>query len=262
MTSLLRIIGVGLVASLLAGLAGWGVERLRFGDSDQAALLRVERELADRFDATAGTLSGIAARVTGATDLLRTAGRDAAASRALFERVEAALHDQDLGRTGMTVYGDNGVALAWGGRVFDLPKERLEGPSALFVASSAIGPRLVWVEPVSPRFGTIVVEQTMGGAEGAPGVSDTFEVSTSIVPVRVRPHIDGTSPPGREFTFVIPSRNGGLLVEAELSPADLAAARAHWRGVVWAAVISLFGVTLLFSAGPVLELRRRTRRTR
>ena len=53
------------------------------------------------------------------------------------------------------------------------------------------------------------------------------------------------------------SRNGSLLVEAEVSPADLAAARTQWRRNTWAAVLSVLGLTLLLCAGPIVDSRQR-----
>jgi len=50
---ILRIGRVGVAAAVVAGLIGYGLERARFGPSDQSALSRVEAELRQRFDASA-----------------------------------------------------------------------------------------------------------------------------------------------------------------------------------------------------------------
>ena len=62
MSLILRVARAGLVAALLVALVGWAVERNRFGASDQDTLARVERELRQRFEASANTLGTIAAR--------------------------------------------------------------------------------------------------------------------------------------------------------------------------------------------------------
>jgi signal transduction histidine kinase len=260
-----RIAGAGVAVALAVGVGGWALERVRFGATDAAALQRVEAELRERFDQSADTLGGLAARIAPQMETIRAAARDSAAAKRLFEAVDAALPVDEAGRTGMTVYDPAGAPLAWGGRVSELPKERIVGPSALFVAPGALGPRLVRVEPVfeadhptGPRLATTVVEQSLGRVEASPSLADTFTVSTSIAPVKLRTRVDGSAAPDRPFTFVIPSRGGGLLVEAEVAPADLADARANWREATWAAVGSIIGVTLLLCAGPVNERRRRT----
>ena len=68
MTLTLRIVRVGAAAALVVGLIGWGLERARFGSSDEDALGRVETELRQRIDAGANTLGAIAGRVTAESD--------------------------------------------------------------------------------------------------------------------------------------------------------------------------------------------------
>jgi signal transduction histidine kinase len=264
-TSILRILRAGVLAALATGLAGWAVERTRFGASDQSALARVDQELRDRLDGTALALGAIAGRVTATAEDLRVAPRDPSAVQALFDQAAVALRDQEAGRTGLTIYAGNGTPMAWAGRVFDLPKERLDSPAPLFVASGALGPRLVRVQAVagrtgSPRAGTIVVEQSLGSLPGAPGLPDTFTLATSLVPVQLRARLGGASPSSGPFALTIPVRDSDLLVEAEVSPSDLAAARDRWRRLALAAVLSVLGVTLLLCAGPLIERRRRSGR--
>src|SRR5206468_4951078 len=138
----------GLAAALLVALGGWASERQRFGSSDQAALARVEDELRQRFDASAATLGNLAAGVAANRRALRDAPRDAAEIKRLFEDCAAAIPRDEAGRTGITIYDAAAAPLAWAGRVSDLPRARIDGPSSLFVAPGALGPRLVHVEPV------------------------------------------------------------------------------------------------------------------
>ena len=263
-----RVARAGLLAALLVGGVRWALERTRFGASDADAVARIEAELRQRFDRSADTLGAIASRVAVEREAIRAAPRDAAAQRRLFDAVDTALPDDEAGRTGLTVYaaGADGQALAWAGRVSELPKDRREGPSALFVVPGALGPRLVRIEPVfesdrpqPARLATIVVEQVLGRVEGSATPPDTFVVPTSIVPAKVSALFGGAAPPPDPYRFVIPSPGGGLLVAADVVPADLADARARWRRDTWAAVWSVVAVTLLLFSGPLLEWRRRSR---
>ncbi|OLC48580.1 MAG: hypothetical protein AUH43_09205 [Acidobacteria bacterium 13_1_40CM_65_14] len=278
MSVILRVARAGLVAALLVALVGWASERQRFGSSDQAALARVERELRQRFDASADTLGSLAARVASNREAFGAAPRDAAEVKRLFDACAAAIPSDQAGRTGISIYDPTAAPLAWAGRVSDLPRARIDGPAALFVAPGALGPRLIRIEPVmngdrssAVRLATVVVEQTLGTAAGAPGPADSFVLATSIAPAAVRTPLpisnqqsirnpqpairtDSTGP----YSFVIPSPNGGVLVEAAVSPQDLASARDGWSRGVRATVISVLGVTLLLCAWPTVELRRRT----
>src|SRR5215208_6938123 len=167
--SLLRIARAGTAAAVAVALIGWGAERARFGATDASAVSRVQDELRDELDARAGRLGALARRMAVTADQLRAAPHDPQLARTLFDRAASALAVEETGRTGITVYGADGAPIAWAGRVFDLPKERLDGPASLFVAPGAIGPRLVRLEPIvdraapsgraaTPRAGTVVVE--------------------------------------------------------------------------------------------------------
>jgi signal transduction histidine kinase len=262
-----RIARAGLAAALLAGIVGWGLERARFGASDRDALRRIESELRQRLDASADALDAMAARVAQRRDAIAGAARDTAAARELFDAADGALANQETGRTGLTIYDAGSAPLAWAGRVSEFRKEQLAEP-ALFVASSALGPRLVHVEPVvsstdrqrNLRIGTVVVEQLLGPAPTTPVPGpDQVVVATSVAPVSLRPR-GTTAAPANPYAFLIPSpRGGGALIEAQVSPADLEEARARWRNGAWAAVWSVVAVTLLLCTGPLLEIRRRSR---
>ncbi len=191
---------------------------------------------------------------------------DQAAVKQLFDLVRTALPREEARHTGITIYDADAAPLAWAGRVSDLPKESVQGPSTLLVGPGALGPRLVRLDRSSPRraglrAATVVVEQTLGDLQNAPGLSDTFLLPTSLVPVKVRARAGGTSAPDRPFTFVVPAPGGGFLLEAEVPLADLAAARARWSNITKAAVLIVVAVTLLLCAGPLIDRRDRTRDT-
>jgi signal transduction histidine kinase len=264
---ILRIGGAGVAVAVVVAASGWALERYRFGSSDEEAAAHVETELRQRFDNSADRLGAIAVRAAAAGEAVGAARRDAAAVGRLFEAADMSLPEEDAGRTGVTVYAADASALAWAGHVSDLPRSRIEGPPALFVAPSALGPRLVRIEPLTDgsdpaaiRIATIAAEQTLATLPGTPGVADTFVVSTSLVPVTLRMRLPGAGPPphasGEMHAFVIPARAGQALVDAEFSTGDLAAARARWQRGVRAGVVSLLALTLWLCAGPLIDQRR------
>ena len=262
MSLILRIARVGLAAAVIVGLIGYGFERARFGPSDQSALSRVEAELRQRFDASAATLGAIAARIAAEPDTARAAPRDQATLKRLFDLVSGAVPEDEAGRTGITIYDAVGAPLAWAGRVSDLRKEVVLGAATLIVAPGPLGPGLIRIEAVTrngARAATVVVEQALGTARGAPGVTETFAMPTSIVPVTLRVRAGGATAPPQPFRFTVPARDGGFVLEADVSPGDLAAARERWRAMTRAAVLGVLAVTLLLCTGPLLDRRRQTR---
>ena len=257
-----RILRAGLAAAVIVGLIGYGVERGRFGPSDQSALNRIEAELRQRFDASAATLGTIAVRVASEPDTARAAPRDQASLKRLFDIVAAAVPDEEGGRTGITIYDALGTPLAWAGRASDLRKEVVIGPATLIVAPGPLGPGLIRIEPVlrsGARVATVVVEQALGTARGAPGLSETFAMPTSIAPVTLRVRAGGATSPPQPFRFTVPGRDGGFVLEADVSPGELAAARARWRAMTRAGVLGAVAITLLLCTGPLMDLRRQGR---
>jgi len=265
----LRLAGAGVAAALVVGAAARGIERARFGATDQESVARVEHELRRRFDASADTLGTLASRVAASGDLIQAAAGDEVAARDLFDALAAALPVETVRRTGITVYDQpGGRPIAWAGRVSDIPRDRIDGPTALFVKPGALGPGLIRVEPIlpserssSPPVGVIVVEQLLGEVRLAAGAADTFVLSTTLVPVALSTRVTAPSVDS-PYAFVIPSSGGQLLVLAEVAPADLAAARRGWRHGARAAVLSIGAVTILLCAGTLIDVRRRARARR
>jgi hypothetical protein len=264
-----RILLAGLLVALTVAAGGWAVGRARFGGTDDEATARLEADVRRQFSASAASLSRIAADLSEALRRAKTsADLDQSAPRLLFDAVDLALADQQADRTGATIYDAANVPLAWGGRTTDLERERLDGPSTLFVNPDALGPRLVHIEavvdrsrPTPVRTGTIVVERQLGPAHGAQGAADTIVISSTIVPVtlRIRPGEIGARGPN---TFTISAPTGAPLIDALVSPADIAEARARWHDGVRAAVLTVVVLTTLLCAAATLDLRRRNRRTR
>ena len=160
---------VGAAAALVVGLAGWALERSRFGASDDAALRRVEDELRQRFDASAATLGAIAARVAAEPEAVRTTPRDPASVRRLFDAVSAAVPTDSEGATGITVYDVAGEPRL-GPAASRSPKERVLGADRVLIAPGALGPASSASSRSRNRHAraTVVVEQALGTLQAHP----------------------------------------------------------------------------------------------
>jgi signal transduction histidine kinase len=261
---ILRIVRAGIAAALVAGAAGYALERSRFGASDDGALARIQAELRQTFDGSAERVVAMASRVA-ADPAAATAGmRDQAAIRQLFDLAASTLPREDEGPTGITIYDPAGAPLAWAGRVSDLPAERVQGAAALLIAPGALGPRLIRVEPVvrnAIRISTVVAEQSLGNAPESPGIGDTFVMRTTIAPVALRVLPAGTPPPNDPYRFIVPARDSALVLEGEVAPSDLAQSRAHWRAATFAVALTILAATLLLCLGPIVDMRRQASAT-
>jgi signal transduction histidine kinase len=254
------------VAAALAAIAGVALERRIYGGDDRAAVARAEREVKDRFDGLAITLTGRTERVVAAADSIRAAGTDLAATKALFSLLDATLPERGSApmAAGITVFDALGVPLAWSGRVFDPPRERLSGPRALYVSIGATGPRLVRVEPIASgdhptaRLATIVAEELVEPeAPPSPAPSDAFTMPAGAIDVTIRARpASGTAE--SPYAFLIRSAEGQLLAEAEVSAERLTAGRLRARAWTRAAIIAIIALTLLVATAPILERRRHT----
>ena len=189
-----------------------GFERARFGASDEAALRRVEAELRAavrrqrrhaRGDGRAGRRGSGGSRATGRAIRPRC-GR-------LFDARPPVVPADDAGRDRHHALRQRRRnRLAWAGRVSDLPKERVLGPATLADRAGRARPaadsrRAGLIERTASARATVVAEQALGDGAGRAGLSDTFVLPTSIVPVtlRARPAIAGGAA-GRRSRFVSP----------------------------------------------------------
>ena len=263
-----RIVLAGLVAAIAVAVGGWAIGRSRFGASDQDAIARLETELRQQFLASADTLGRIATDLAAAQrQAINAADLGQAAPRRLFDAVDAALADQEPGRTGVTIYDAADAPVAWGGRTSELPRSRLDGPSTLFVAPDALGPRLVRIEaghrsqPARPdadrhhRRRTTAGSDTWSARRGGYDrhlVDDRAGVAARAGRRRRRRQ-------GRTRSrFRRPAADRWSTRWCR--PADLADARARWRDGVRAAVLSIVVLTLLLCVGAMVDVRRRDRR--
>ena len=273
-----RLLVGGLLLSAMAFLTGRGLEAWRLGGSEQAAFERVEREVRTRFDEMSASLRATGASLAADDALIEPLRQgvtgDQDAVRSLFEIVRAAVDDEGRADLAVTVYGPNATARAWSGRPSEIPRERILGGSALFVASGPLGPRLIHLEPVVDdsdpataaglprRLGSVAAERALSPAPsvGDPAV-DSLLLPTSIAPVSLRTAADGAADtPPLSFRLLAPS--GEPLLEAFVARSGLEQTRTGWRRSVFATMLAVLALTVLLMAGPLLDWRAQARSRR
>jgi signal transduction histidine kinase len=261
--SVARIAAVGVVASALVAAAGLYIERARLGATDADALSRLRSQLTERFERASLSLSTRAEHVAAARDTIRTARRGGDQAKQLFGVLDRELPEEAAATAGLSVLDNAGVPIAWVGQVTDLPRERLDGPRALFVAPDSNGPRLVRIEPVpdterpqGSRLATIVSEQRVD-LSGTSELTDNLTLPALATDITFRDALPGAR--RAPYAFEVRSSDGQLLVEAVVSPTRLTETRSRWRAWIRAAVYAALVLTLLFIAGPVLKQRRAAR---
>jgi hypothetical protein len=259
---LARIALTGMVCVLAVLAAGRITERLALGQDDAAVRARVERDVREAFGVMSRGLQEVARSVADAGTLVAASGDEENAARKLFDAAQAAAVAQTSDvELAVTAYAPGGRPLAWAGRPSELPKDRLEGDEAWFIAQGALGLRLVYAMPVNDaagnRVGTIAAEQSIRppSPSGAATRADQFQFPGEIVPVSLElafEDIRATPDPDR---IDITGPNARHLVTAVLTPSDLAQARAHWRRVTASAAEMTAAVFVLLLCGPLLDWR-------
>jgi signal transduction histidine kinase len=253
----------GLACAAIVAAGGRAVERTRLGADDQAAFAKVEREVRANFDRIVSSLNALARDgATSAEPVLRTPadGRDL---RPLFARASALVGTDATARQALTIYGADGEPLAWAGRPSELPRDRIAGPSALFVAPGPLGLRLVSTEPVGApgarpgvRLGTVAAELLLSEQTVVTGPSsERFTIETSLAPVSLRARYEGAGEGVHPFSFVIRLPSGEPLVEATVDPAALQRARTAHRDAVTSLVVAVGALAVLVLVGPLLDVR-------
>ena len=254
------LVALGLVA-LLGG--GWLAELWWLGPTDDAAFDKVrhhvERTFAEMVSSLEATASGLATR----PEVVSGISGDPDAQTALFAVTRAARSGPGAADIAITVYGAAAAARAWAGRPSEIPPERSLGDRAFFVAPSALGLRLVYIEPVFDpqdadsgrprRLGSVATERILSRAGSVTGTpSEEFSLTAPIANVALRARYEGagTQPGPRSFELRSPS--GDLLLEAQVSDADLGGARANWRYSVRNVTWVFLALTILLGTVPLL----------
>ncbi|HXD15435.1 MAG TPA: HAMP domain-containing sensor histidine kinase [Vicinamibacterales bacterium] len=259
----LRIALTGAVCMLAVVAGGRISERLLLGADDAAIRARIERDVRGAFDVMSRGLQAVARDVADANAVVAASREDEDAARKLFEAAQAAAiartSDVELA---VTAYAPGSRPLAWAGRPSELPRDRLEGDEAWFIAQGALGLRLVYAMPVNDgagtRVGTIAAEQSIrppSSSGAAVSRADLFQFPGELVPVSLELAFEDirlTPDPDR---IDVTGPNGRHLVTAVVTPSDLAQARAHWRQVTASVAEMTAAVFVLLLCGPLLDWR-------
>jgi signal transduction histidine kinase len=254
-----RFLASYLVAIAVVWLSGRAYESRSLGRTDDDGRQLVADGVRHEFARLSAALDRASDAAAARRALMLRAPNDLAAARELFASLEA----PNLGPVAVTIYGSNGVPLAWSGRPSELPGARLTGPAALLVAPGASGLRLVHVRPVmsedasrSRQIGAVVAEAPLPAGRSAQGLAQgTLTWTGAAVPVALRPGYEGGGAFRSPDAFVLTDLEGRALLEGRVRSGDVAAARLAVRARVLGVLV---GVTALFIAWlslPVLAWR-------
>jgi len=255
-----RLATAGALVAVACLLAGWALESLRFGWTDQAAAARVEREVRRRLDEMTASLSRVAAAVADRPDLVRSIADDPEAARRLFDRLAEVTARMAPEQAAATIYDPSGVARAWTGRPAEIPSDRVGGPEAYFIVPSPLGLRLFHVTPIvdagGTRLGTVAAERALSPPiDVAALAGGRYRLDTGLVPVEVRTRYEGAGESSGPDRFVVRSPLGEPMLEASVPAEALVRARERWRRSVLGVALVAVALTLLLMVGPVLDRR-------
>ncbi|MGH9199801.1 MAG: HAMP domain-containing protein, partial [Vicinamibacterales bacterium] len=264
--TLRRLIVSGVAIAALTWIGGWALDRARFGADLNSARARLEVEVTAQFVALGDQLE----RAVGAVEvdpqtMANAERRDVAATRLLFDRVAAGALAAGPGDVAITIYSSNHEPLAWNRGSVEVPDARLAGPASLFLGPSAQGLQLVRIEPLfessDARRHVGATVATVPLTSGEPAIGEpAFLLTTSIVPVTIRPGFEAESAEGPD-SFIVRGPTGAPLAVVGLSTATLTQARWAFRERRIAIELSVVAVFVLLVSGPLLDWRRQVRST-
>jgi signal transduction histidine kinase len=252
---------MALVAGAGLLVAGFALEWVRFGLTDEAAAARLELDVRRRVADKHRQIEALARRVSGVGPLLVAAADDRDAVPVLFAQlVDLAQPAVERGAS-VTLYAGprNGYrVIAWSaGPADQLPAGRLDGPSQVFVAQGTSGPRLVYQLPIEAdgrRVGVAVAETLLAPAAPRVTGADSFLIESRYGRVTAVPLYAGAGAAAGialDDTFVIATDDGVTLLEVEYAPEELAAERRRHRRVSTALASVPLVVALLLVTGPI-----------
>ena len=255
------VLVAGGVAALLGG--GWLAELSWLGPTDDAAFDKVREHVEQTFTEMVSSLEATASALVARPEVVAGIGGNPGFQTALFDVTRAASSGPGEADIALTVYGATAAARAWTGRPSEIPTERILGDRTFFVAPSALGLRLVYIEPVvdpqdttagrTRRLGSVAAERVLSPAGGVTDTpSDAFSFASPIADVALRARYEGAGIQPGPRAFELRSPAGDLLLEAEVSDADLSAARAYWRHSVRSVTWVFIALVILLGTVPLL----------
>jgi signal transduction histidine kinase len=265
--ALTRIAAGGLTCAVLVIVVGWGFRRVALGADEREARSRVEAEVRTQFDAMSRALRDMADAVADAGTVRAASDGDTTAATRLLTQAGDVVRREEPPQAALTIYGVDGVPIAWAGRPSELPADRLQGPEVWFPAPVAQGLRLVYVRPVvdrGSRIGTVAVERPLPSVaessdRGGSGLQDTdeegFRFPTSLAPVSIRLPFEGAPIASDGSSFEVQAPSGARLLTASFASADLAITLERWQRATWSIALMVVAVTLVLMTAPLLDWR-------
>jgi signal transduction histidine kinase len=256
-----RLLAGGIIVTALSGIAGGVLELWRFGRTNEAAAERVNTHVRRQFDGMVTAIVEVSGRVVANPVAARalTPGVDGMARRLFVLVAEARRTSSAPDDIAVTIYDPGGVARAWAGEPSDIPNDRITGSVTLFITRSALGLRLVHIQPIATaegrRLGSIATEHELSPAPPVAMEPTEFSLETPLAPAALRPRFEGAGEGSRPGAILLTAPSGEPLAEAWVDPASLQSARAEWRRRVCAVMLVFVGVTLLLLVGPLLDRR-------
>ncbi|MGH9163429.1 MAG: ATP-binding protein [Vicinamibacteraceae bacterium] len=267
-----KVLLAGGACALIALLAGLVWETWRLGRTPEAAAARVERAVRNEMAARMAALERLVSALVADSRVARALDRRTPDSHTLFALAALPGHRSDIQGLAVTIYDARGEVMAWSGRPSAEIDLRLTAPdeeTGLRVARGTLGWRLVDIAPIERstsgqkaiRLGTVVAESSLSPPDSAyDGGEISFPLSTTLAPVSMTPIrlVTPTRGAGGE-AVVIRAPSGRALLQADVSPGELARLRADGRRRIRAVVFAILGVTALLVAAVCAVSRRRVR---
>ena len=257
-----RLVLGGVVLASAIWIAGLAVERSRFGVDMATSRAQLAFEVNAQFASLASRLDAAVRSIAADPTTMRSAEQgDMAAARLIFDQVTDGVAAAEGSGLAITVYGASNAPVAWAGRSEDVPDARLIGPAVLFLAPSSQGLQLVRVQPlVDPdaagrHVGAIVAAAPLARDGQQPIADAPFVLTTSLVPVTVRPQFEGAADTG-SGALIIQTPNGDPLASVSVDEAALQGARQTLWDQRVGAEMALAALVLLLVSGPLLDWRR------
>jgi signal transduction histidine kinase len=203
---------------------------------------------------------------------LASAGDTSAASR-LFTSAAEAVSAGGIPDLAVTLYGAGDQPLAWAGRPTQLPADRLQAAETWFLTPGELDRRLVYVRSVTEGAGrgrgAIAAERplsmlTRGDAGASPCADrEAFCFPTRLGAVTIELPIEsGRTSEDQGDRFDVQAPSGEHLLTASVRPDDLALTRERWRRATSSLALMVAALTLLLTAGPLLDWRNQARSLR
>ena len=258
-----RLFAGGCAAAAIVVLAGFAFELYRFGADDRAAAARLEEHVRGSFGRMTGAVAGLAHAVSGDPAVRSAMASNPEAddnARGLFDAAASARANAGDDDLALTVYDNGGAPRAWTGLASDLPAERTKGNASVFVTSTPLGLRVVYLEPIAAatadrsRVGAVVVEHAIDATPASTRIAE-YVLSTPFGPVSLRLPQGTPAAADGSAAFVVATPDGAPLLDASVRFADLAAERLNLRRTVASIALALFAATILLLAGPLLDRR-------